>query len=216
MEPSDFDKAIQDKLQQKPDLHRQEMERAKLGIWSQVDHNLQERRTPWWLLVAAALLLLIGFSYVLIHFQERHQQELISLKNQLDQVQKQYEQQTLALTEKNEDVLTLEGRLSQMDVQLTAQRVEEPQQVVERVVHQTDTVYVTEVQYLTVAAPAVDPTGNNTLASASVSTEQDESINDSDEPRPTFIAIASTSSDQNTNQHLKVRFGSFAKKLRNP
>lgn len=216
MERSDFDNAIREKLQQKAGIHQIEMERTKLGIWSQIDHNLQlHQRKPWWLLAAATILLLIGLSYVLFHFQRQHQQELSSLKNQLDQVQNQYKQQTLAMKYKNEHVLTLEDQLSQMDVQLTALRIEEPQKVIERVLYRTDTVYMTKVQYLTVTAPSADPIENELEESASTSIERDESIKDSDEPNPTFIAITSSASDH-TNQNLKVRFGSFAKKLRNP
>lgn len=77
MEPSDFDKAIRNKLSQQPDLHRQEIANAKLAVWSQVDRNLyRSNRTPWYLMVAAALILLIGFSVLFVQYLQRYEQEL--------------------------------------------------------------------------------------------------------------------------------------------
>ncbi len=217
MEPSDFDKAVRDKLSQKPDLHRQEIANAKLAVWSQVDHNLyRSNRTPWYLMVAAALILLIGFSFLFVQYQQRHQQELTSLKVELSEMQQRYESQSVALSQRDQQLSRLEGQLSQKEVQLVAFREQQPLEVRERIVHRIDTVYVTEVQYLTVAAPTVDPIGNEAQESDSVPSDLDQSIPSSSAARPTFIAISSPVNDQNTNQNLKVRFGSFAKKLQNP
>lgn len=218
MEPSDFDKAIRNKLSQQPDLHRHEIANAKLAVWSQVDHNLyRSNRTPWYLTVAAALILLIGFSFLFVQYQQRHQQELTSsLKTQLSEMQQRYESQSVALSERDQQLASLEDQLSQKEVQLVAFREQQPQEVRERIVHRVDTVYVTEVQYLTVAAASVDPIGNEAQESDSIPSYQDQSFTNSSEARPTFIAISSPANDQNTNQNLKVRFGSFAKKLQNP
>ncbi len=217
MEPSDFDKSIRDKLSQQPDLHRQEIANAKLAVWSQVDHNLyRSNRTLWYLMVAAALILLIGFSVLFVQYQQRYEQELTSLRSELNKVQQQNESQSTTLSQRDQQLSRLEGQLSQKEVQLVAFREHQPQKVRERIVHRTDTVYMTEVQYLTVAAASVDPIGNEAQESDSIPSDQDQSITNSSEARPTFIAISSPVNDQNTNQNLKVRFGSFAKKLQNP
>ncbi len=217
MEPSDFDKAVRDKLSQKPDLHRQEIANAKLAVWSQVDHNLyRSNRTPWYLMVAAALILLIGFSVLFVQYQQRYEQELTSLRSELNKVQQQYESQSITLSQRDQQLSRLEGQLSQKEVQLVAFREHQPQKVRERIVHRTDTVYMTEVKYLTVEAASVDPIGNEAQESDSIPSDQDQSITNSSEARPTFISISSPVNDQNTNQNLKVRFGSFAKKLQNP
>ncbi|MEQ8713137.1 MAG: hypothetical protein RIC80_08965 [Cyclobacteriaceae bacterium] len=217
MEPSDFDKAIRNKLSQQPDLHRQEIANAKLAVWSQVDRNLyRSNRTPWYLMVAAALILLIGFSVLFVQYLQRYEQELTSLRSELNKVQQQNESQSATLSQRDQQLSRLEGQLSQKEVQLVAFREQQPQEVRERIVHRVDTVYVTEVQYLTVAAPTVDPIGNDAQESDSIPSDQDQSFTNSSEARPTFIAISSPVNDQNTNQNLKVRFGSFAKKLQNP
>jgi hypothetical protein len=147
MDTSDFDKAIQDKLQQKIGLHHREMEKAKLAIWSQVDNNLhKERPTPWYWLVAAAVLLFIGFSTVLYRIQGVHQQELSSFKIELAEMQLRYQLQSQNVANRDQQVISLEGQLAQMEVQLAAIPVQQPPSNTERIIYQTDTIYLTEVQ----------------------------------------------------------------------
>lgn len=216
MEPSDFDKAIQDKLQQKSGLHQNEMAEAKLALWSQVDANLHAGRpTPWYWLVAAAIILLIGFSSVLYRIQEVHRQELDSFRAELAQMRQRYQFQSQTVANRDQQVISLEDELAQMEQQLAALPVQQPIPAIELIIYQTDTVYLTEIRYLTEAAVPSEPqTTNNELSQVII--EEVDSVAVVPPVRPTFIAIASRPKDQKNDQSIQVKFGSFTKKLRNP
>ena len=169
---------------------------------------------PWYWLVAAAIILLIGFSTLLYRVQEVHQQELSSFKTELAQIREQYKLQSQTVTNRDQQAISLEDQLAQMEVQLAVIPVQQPTAFRERIIYQTDTVYLTEVQYLTEATPSSEPQAtNNDLSQGFI--EEVDSVAVVTPVGPTFIAIASRPKDQKIDQSIQVKFGSFAKKLRN-
>lgn len=151
MEPTDFDKILRDKIHESQDLHAKEMEAAKPFIWSAVYNEIGKKKSlTWYHLAAAVILLLITFSVVLYRVQTVHRRELASFSQQLDQLEKNYLSQATLLETKNSQLISLNDKLESVEQQFNNMQ-QTPAQVKERIVYQRDTVYLKQVEYVTVA-----------------------------------------------------------------
>ncbi len=152
MEPFDINKIVREKLQDNSDLHRQQMDSARPFVWGAIQQQIAtQQSTTWYHLAAAVVLLAIVFSAILFGLQQRHNQQIDQLANQLDQIQRNSAVQIEALRTKDTQAETLENKLYQLELLLVDLQQKSPT-VEEVVVHRTDTVYVKQVEYITIAA----------------------------------------------------------------
>jgi len=145
MEPSDFDKILKSKIAEPNDLHEKEMDSAKPFIWAEVQKEIKGNRSlRWYHLAAAVLLLLISFSIVMYSVQNAHQKQLMMLSDKIDLIQSNHQQQIKQLSEQNTE-------LSMVVANQERARDEQPEKtppIVEKVIYQTDTVFIRQVEYI--------------------------------------------------------------------
>ena len=149
MEPSDLDQIIKSKLQETNDIHRHEKDSAKPFVWSAVQRNLEEKRgLRWYHLAAAVFLLLIGFSFVLYSFQQKHEKELTLLSNKIDQFEQGFQAREVLLESKEGQLRLMDAELN--DVRLQLANLQRPPAVAqkEKIVFLTDTVFIKQVEYV--------------------------------------------------------------------
>lgn len=153
MEPSDFDKILREKLHENPDLHTQEMDAAKPFIWSAVYDEIGRKKTlTWYHLAAAVILLLLTFSVVIYNLQNSHQQELADLSSKMDQLEKNYVSQVELIQSKDIQLSSMKNELENVNKRFANLDLQKPLPQKERIIYQTDTVYVKQVEYVTMAA----------------------------------------------------------------
>jgi hypothetical protein len=152
MEPTDFDKILRDKIHENRDLHTKEMDKAKPFVWAAVYNEIGKKKSlSWYHLAAATALLLITFSVVLYRVQSVHRQELASFSRQLDQLEKSYQSQAELLEMKNSQLVSLTDKLDGVEQQFNDLQHRTPALAKERIVYQRDTVFLKQVEYVTVA-----------------------------------------------------------------
>ena len=154
MEPFDIDNIIKNKLKESNDLHAHEMESAKPFVWSAIQRQIDSRKSLTWVhLAAAVVLLMISFSFILFSIQNGHRQEMEQISIKVDQLQKDYMTQAELLHVKNRQVESLDYELKNVEVQLTKLEDNKPLIQRETIIHQVDTVFIKQVEYIT-AIPA--------------------------------------------------------------
>lgn len=154
MEPIDIDKIFRNKLLESNDLHKQEMESAKPFVWSAVLNKIEKSRSlTWYHLAAAVVLLMISFSFVLYNIQKGYNNEINLLSNKIDQFQKNHLSQLEFLQTKDIEVESLEIELKNVELKLSnlMQQKTLPQR--ETYVYRTDTVYLKQLEYVTISTP---------------------------------------------------------------
>ena len=150
MEPFDIDKIIKNKLAQDSEIHAHEMESAKPFVWSAIQNQIGSRKSlTWYHLAAAVILLMISFSFILFSIQKGSHQEISQLSTKVDQLQKDYVAQAELLQYKNAQVESQGYELKNMEVRLTHLQENKPVVHSEKIVHQVDTVYIKQIEYIT-------------------------------------------------------------------
>ena len=150
MEPFDIDKIVKNKLEKSHDLHAHEMESAKPFVWSAIQNQIGGRKSlTWYHLAAAVVLLMISFSFILFSIQKGRHQEIEQLSDKIDQLQKDYVTQAELLQYKNTQVESQRYELKNMEVRLTNIQENKPAAQSEKIVHQVDTVYIKQIEYIT-------------------------------------------------------------------
>ena len=207
MEPVEFDKIIQKKLSENNELHAHDIESSKPFVWSAIQNKLGRNRSLTWIhLAAAVVLLMVSFSFILFSIQNSHESEIDALSEKIDQLQENYHSQKNLLASKNIQVESMGIELRQMEVQLAdLQNQDQPQK--ESFIYRTDTVYLTQVEYITrfeepESNEIIETVGDpEILDIAQVESEMD-------------VAIFPSYSYRNTaaSESVKLKFGSFAEK----
>lgn len=150
MEPFDIDKIIKNKLAQDNEIHAHEMESAKPFVWSAIQNKIGSRKSlTWYHLAAAVVLLMISFSFILFGIQKGRHREIEQLSNKIDQLQKDYVTQAELLQYKNAQVESQGFELKNMEVRLTSIQENKPAAQSEKIIHQVDTVYIKQIEYIT-------------------------------------------------------------------
>jgi len=213
MEPFDMDEIIRRKLQESSNLHQQQINAARPVVWEGIQSNISGRPVlRWYHLAAAVVLLMLCFSFILYRVQQAHRQEIQQLAGKFDQMHKDYQSQITQLQTKNAEVATLGNQLQRVEQQLGNLQQQTPRPVTETVVYRTDTVFVTQVKYITAPTDPEDGKGINTKADEEpakqiVATEASQIKTDD--------AIFTSSSNRRNapaSETLKLKFGSFAQK----
>jgi len=213
MEPFDMDEIIKRKLQESNDSHQQQINAARPVVWEGIRRNISRRPAlRWYHLAAAVVLLLLSFSFILYRVQQAHQQEILQLAGKFDQIQKNYQAQITQLQTKSKEVETLGNQLQRVELQLGNLQQQTPPPVKETVVYRTDTVYVTQVKYITVPTDPED--GKEVITKADEEPAQQVVANEARQMK-TDDAIFTSSSNRRSapaSETLKLKFGSFAQK----
>ncbi len=158
MEPIDIDKIIRDKIVEGSDLHEQEMDSAKPFVWATVQNNIGKKKLlTWYHLAAAIILLLVCFSIVLYDIQEKHTDEIRLLSDKIDLLQKNHVSQADLVKSKDQEVESLGNELKQVQQKFTNLAQQKPIAQKETFVYRTDTVYLTQIEYITAIVDPVEP-----------------------------------------------------------
>lgn len=208
-----LDKLIREKLGQDISLHEREIESSKSFIWSAIQRKTSEQKSlAWFHLAAAVIVLVIVFSFFFLKIQQDHQQELQLLTNRIESIQKYYSDQESTLLSKEAEINTLSSQIDELQIQMTgmgetSNSVEIKE--VERVVYHTDTVYVSEIRYVTASNPdqsnllpdSEKPSDLNIITSVtSHDVERDDEI----------FPSQSTQKSIQSPESIQLKFGAFA------
>ncbi len=210
MEPTDIDKIITNKLQESNDLHQHEMDTAKPFVWSAVQNKIGRKRSLTWVhLAAAVVLLLITFSFFFNSAQRGHKKELSLLSDKIDQLQINYSYQGELLGSKDNQIHTLHDELKNIELQLVDLQQQKPLSAKETIVYRTDTVYLTQVEYITAVS---EPVEAEEVPPGTSEDQVEQIIKTTVKEKGTDAAIYPSNSIQAKNQQsetLKFKFGSF-------
>ena len=206
MEPFDFDEIVRQRLNEDIDLHQHEIESSKPFVWSAIQDKIRMSRTlKWYHLAAAVVILLISFSFILINVQQGHNREMQLLSDKVDDIRINYESQGELIRAKELQVLNLTNELEDVEIQLTDLQNTDPV-VTERIVYQVDTIYMKEIEYITVATE-LPPEETQSPDNQDIVENQTEIETDL-EIFPTFY----TRRTEPPGENLKVKFGPFSSK----
>ena len=144
MKPNEIDAIINSKLQEDHQLYGEEMDVSKPFIWGEIRSNLKSERSPrWYQLVAAMIIFLILSALGFFFINQKHQQEIDALSQQMHQFQQGYDLQTSALVSKDEQISSLKKEIALFTDKHT--EVPKDQEQVKTVyLRQVDTVFVTK------------------------------------------------------------------------
>lgn len=143
MKPNDIDALLKSKLQEDTDLYDLEISEAKPFVWASIRKKIERNNLISWrhLVAAAMVLFLIGLSLVFFSSQRKQQQNLDSLTNKINQLEKTNHSGTIALSTREAQISSLENELRVVTAQLTEltkeTKLEEPV-----VRYQIDTIYI--------------------------------------------------------------------------
>ena len=210
MEEFNFDQLIREKVDQETEIHQKEIDASKPFVWAALQQELSGRKSlRWYHLAAAVLLITLLFSYLLISVQNNHRNEINTLAGKIDKLQNEYNRQNQVIDQREQQVADLKSEMNHLDGQLTELESREmlPR---ETIVYRTDTVYVRQVEYITVVEPGQAVNEDNTLAALPSDNEKEITV-------PPIIddeIFPSNKGDSNTDQAdvVKFRFGSFVAK----
>lgn len=212
MEPFDIDKIIREKLQENSGLHKQQMDSARPFVWGSVQQKIAVQGSiTWHHLAAAVVFLLIAFSVLLYGIQQMHNQKIDQLTNKLDQIQQSRAVQVETLRTKETRAESLENKLRQVEL-LLVDLQQQSSEVKEVIVYRTDTVYVKQVEYITVAADSTQP--KELIADVvKKPLEKEEEATELQEVKTDdviFLSSSSQSKDQ-PSEAIKFKFGAFSR-----
>ncbi len=213
MEPFDMDEIIRRKLQESSDVHQQQINAARPVVWEGIQSNISGRPLlRWYHLAAAVVLLILCFSFILYRVQQAHQQEIQQLAGKFDRMQKDYQSQISQLQTKNKEVETLGNQLQRVEQQLGNLQTQTPPPVKETLVYRTDTVYVTQVKYIT--APGDSEDGKEVITKADEEPAKQIVATEASQIKTDDAIFTSSSNRRNApaSETLKLKFGSFAQK----
>ncbi len=202
MEPAEFDKIIQEKLSENNELHAHDIESSKPFVWSAVQRQTGKRPAlRWYHLAAAVVLMVISFAFVLNNVQKSYSSKVDLLSERIEGLQENYHTQEEQIKVKNREMASLGNELRDVEKQLVTLK---NQPDVETIIYQTDTVYIKQVEYVTVVKhePAV-----NVEVVKSVETEMLPEIKTQTEK---VIYPSYSYASKNKTETLKLKFGTFA------
>jgi len=149
MEPIDFDKLIRDKVLEEGNVHSQDANMARSGIWIGVQDKLKKGRfISLYHLAASIALLIVGFSIILFIIQRNYNSENRALIVKMDNLEKGYLERVSSMEEKELQIETLTSNLNNLESRIAGisqQKIEVPV----KTVYRTDTIFVKTVEYLT-------------------------------------------------------------------
>jgi hypothetical protein len=208
METFDFDNIVKGKLQEENDLHKHELESAKPFIWTAIQsQNKGKKSLMWYHLAAAVTLLVVSFSFFLFSVQKGYKNEIGILSGRIDQLQVDHQSQGEILLTKELQIEALSSELRNVEYQLTDLKLTDltPK---ERTIYRTDTIYLKQVEYITVAPDPIEKevsTGN---------------IADSEAMDPVVVQVLATdeaiypsyarNTENQQSETIKFKFGTFA------
>ena len=222
MEPSDFDNLIRQKMQEPTDLHQEEMEKAKPFVWYAVQDRVNQKpMLRWYHLAAAVVLLFAGFSWIVFYLQKGHEQEIANLSSEMQQLKTVYANQSSQSQLKDNQVQLLECELEEVSQQLAQLENQTVAQSTfkSQIIYQTDTVFVKQVEYVTVykeretmqpnmdsLKDAILSDNNELMANAETDTNKQNATKSRDN---LIFARSSKNTSSTNNPDLKVRLGGF-------
>ncbi len=211
MEPFDIDNIIKNKLRESNDLHSHEMDSAKPFVWSAVQNQIGKSTLTWVHLAAAIVLVVLSFSFVLYYIQKGRKNEIELLSNKVDQLQKDYLSQAALLQTKDTQVASLGNELKNVELQLTDLQ-KQPLSQKETFVYRTDTIYVKQVEYITIVSGHDEPME---IVSDPLE-EQSEQLAMTKVPEiktdDAIFPSYSNPRNKQTSESIKLKFGSFTAK----
>lgn len=209
MEPSEFDQIVRSKLQEENSLHHREIEASKPFVWAAIQSN-KTAVLPWYYLVAAALLFFLCSSFLFFNLQQQHQSEMESLaakvellKNRTDGVE--------IVAHKNQQLDLLCAEVEALEHSL-ARAKPNPPVISNQVVYQTDTVFITQTEYITQYLP---PTSDTIQKEEKIAAQQPEGnskvdLNTTSELiYPDFNPSTNPPSTAKENTSVKVKINAF-------
>jgi len=208
MEPADFDKLIANSLKGADSIHAKEMDRAKPFVWAAVQNNLKNHSSlRWYHLVAAIILLLVSFGFLLDTIRTRHLDEMSKLSSKLDQLEEHYLLQEKLLNMKNQQVSVMASELKEFQIKLASMEQTAPPGNKEVYIYRTDTVYLRQVEYVTVQAESsMDEGDGKTIVVEAKNTMQESAIADDKFDQVIYPSFAHERSKQK-REPMKVKFG---------
>ncbi len=212
MEPFDIDKIVREKLQERNNLHKPQMDSARPFVWGAVQQQIATQQSfTWYHLAAAVVVLIIVFSAILFGLQRRHNQQLDRLANRLDQIQQSNVAQIDALRTKDAQAEFLESKLDQMEQALAGLQMEEPTAPKEVIIYRTDTVYVKQVEYITIAADSTQSKELTTdVVEKPLERKEVAELQGTKTDDVIFISSSSQSEDP-PSEAIKFKFGAFSR-----
>lgn len=213
MEPSDIDNLFKNRLDEAQDTHQQEIEDAKLFVWSAVQKNLDKSKSiNLYHLTAAVLLLLIGFTFIFNNALKNYNQEMVLLSNKIDLLQQKYLVQQEKLNLKNMAVKSLATELKNVEHKLSELNQERPIAQKETMVYRTDTIYQKQIEYITIISDTIPQNkDNSTLDTGDVDQFAKNKIIESEIDDAIYPSFARRNKNQKS-EIIKVKFLSASRK----
>jgi len=207
MEPADFDKIIQEKLSENNESHAHDIESSKPFVWSAVQRQTGNRHAlRWYHLAAAIVLMVISFGFVLNNVQKSYSSKIDVLSERIEGLQGNYLTQEEQIKVKNSEFASLGNELKVVEKQLVTLK---NQPRVETIIYQTDTVYIKQVEYVTVVEHEPSIVIEAIEVVESVETETISEIKTQTEKT---IYPSHSYASNNKTETLKLKFGTFASK----
>jgi len=207
MEPADFDKIIQEKLSENNESHAHDIESSKPFVWSAVQRQTGKQHTlKWYHLAAAVVLMVISFGFVLNDVQKSYSSKIEDLSDRIEGLQENYLTQEEQIKVKNSEFASLGNELKVVEKQLVTLK---NQPGVETIIYQTDTVYIKQIEYVTVVELEPSVAVEAVEVVESIKTETNPEI-ESQTAKVIYPSYSYTS--KNKTETLKLKFGTFASK----
>ena len=205
MEPSDFDKILKSKIAAPNQLHEMEMESAKPFVWSAVYREIKGTNSlTWWHMAAAVMLFLVSFSVVLYYVQSAYNNQLILLSDKIDLLESDYKNQLAKLENQNE---ALNLKVANQEKQDSDKSLESPQ-IIEKLIYQTDTVFIRQVEYVQVEAePKLVENSTKETESTIVLTNHQES--DNKKYDEIIYPVGTRQSNNKNSEQVKLKISAF-------
>lgn len=181
METFDFDKVIKSKMQEDNDLHKEEIQATRPLVWAKIQNQQKPvKEIQWYHLAAAVALILIGSGWFYQQSQKSHRTAIDLLSNKVNDMESKFSVQENVIKSKTYLIDSLQRELAQIESQLAnIQQISKmpPEQVI---VYQTDTVYLKQIEYVTVLTENPDTTKTSMESTPLVAKETASQATDND------------------------------------
>lgn len=154
MEPTKFDEIIKQKTSGEHSLHQKEMKDAKPFIWATIQSNSQRKGIviPWYA-VAAAILLLCCSSFFLFQLQNRYENDIQQLSEQINHLSNQTVPEIVAVKDQQIDLVCEELKALEQSYSTIKNQPKQQPFIQKQIVYNTDTVFISKVEYITEYIP---------------------------------------------------------------
>ncbi|MBL4707639.1 MAG: hypothetical protein JKY48_04275 [Flavobacteriales bacterium] len=154
MEPSEFDQIVRGKLQEEHQLHHREIDASKPFVWAAIQAN-KTLVVPWYYLAAAAILFLVCSTFLFFNLQEQNRSEIDFLAAKVERLKNKTNAVEI-IARKNQQLDLLCSEVEALEHSLTQVNVNpNPTIISKQIVYQTDTVFITQTEYITQYLPAI-------------------------------------------------------------